>query len=177
MGGLGCDNMTAILVCLLQEDTSEAYMMRCSREVIVSAAGDTVSLDSEPFVTPQLSPIRIESMEVSRYYFGLDGIFKAEPLFAELNSLGKLISVEQSEENSENEKPPREFLIELDKTKSTNEMNEFLDVNSYNFRVARSQKLRTSVDGKQLFVEIKHCVVISRHLLPGNHEDKDEDDI
>uniref|UniRef100_A0A183ELS0 protein-serine/threonine phosphatase n=1 Tax=Gongylonema pulchrum TaxID=637853 RepID=A0A183ELS0_9BILA len=42
MGGLGCDNMTAVLVCLLQDDTAEAFRARCSRKRCESAAGDTM---------------------------------------------------------------------------------------------------------------------------------------
>lgn len=64
MGGLGCDNMTAVLVCLLQEDTPEAYIARCSRKPVESAAGDATSVDSEAYVTPQPSPVGIEPNEV-----------------------------------------------------------------------------------------------------------------
>lgn len=65
MGGLGCDNMTAVLVCLLQEDTPEAYVTRCSRKPAESAAGDATNMDSETFITPQPSPVKIESSEVA----------------------------------------------------------------------------------------------------------------
>lgn len=65
MGGLGCDNMTAVLVCLLQEDTPEAYIARCSRKPVESAAGDATSVDSEIYVTPQPSPVATEPNEVT----------------------------------------------------------------------------------------------------------------
>ncbi|MFH4973923.1 hypothetical protein AB6A40_000632 [Gnathostoma spinigerum] len=41
LGGLGCDNMTVVLVCLLQGDSPQTYMERCSRpRVITETAGD-----------------------------------------------------------------------------------------------------------------------------------------
>lgn len=57
--------MTAVLVCLLQEDTPEAYIARCSRKPVGSAGGDAASVESETYVTPQPSPVAIESNEVT----------------------------------------------------------------------------------------------------------------
>uniref|UniRef100_A0A1I7Z598 Kinesin motor domain-containing protein n=1 Tax=Steinernema glaseri TaxID=37863 RepID=A0A1I7Z598_9BILA len=31
MGGLGCDNMTAVLVCLMQNESNEEFSARCAR--------------------------------------------------------------------------------------------------------------------------------------------------
>ncbi|MCP9259235.1 putative protein phosphatase 2C T23F11.1 [Dirofilaria immitis] len=105
MGGLGCDNMTAVLVCLLQEDTPEAYVARCSRKRVESAAGDITSLDGETFVTPQPSPIGIESNE--------------ELLAQEQDGISKLnIMITSEQEFADNEKPSGEYIIHLDKTKS-----------------------------------------------------------
>lgn len=62
MGGLGCDNMTVVLVCLLQDDSPEAYQARCSRKPAENtAAGDVQNADSETYVTPEASPVRIEA--------------------------------------------------------------------------------------------------------------------
>ncbi len=87
MGGLGCDNMTAVLVCLLQEDTPEAYIARCSRKPVESAAGDATSLDSETYVTPQPSPVEIEPNEVA---VGIPNAFKNLYLFS---SCGNVIKI------------------------------------------------------------------------------------
>lgn len=43
MGGLGCDNMTVVLVCLLQGETYEELANKCSR-VFNSAHDDTLIL-------------------------------------------------------------------------------------------------------------------------------------
>lgn len=65
MGGLGCDNMTAVLVCLLQEDTPEAYIARCSRRPVEPTAGDAATVDCETYVTPLPSPVVGELNEVT----------------------------------------------------------------------------------------------------------------
>ena len=52
MGGIGCDNMTAVLVCLLQGQSNEAFIERCSRP-----AQKVDGNFDESFVTPAVSPI------------------------------------------------------------------------------------------------------------------------
>uniref|UniRef100_A0A914S9M1 Uncharacterized protein n=1 Tax=Parascaris equorum TaxID=6256 RepID=A0A914S9M1_PAREQ len=57
---------TVVLVCLLQDDSPEAYQARCSRKPAEStAAGDAQNAESETFVTPEASPVRIEAATVS----------------------------------------------------------------------------------------------------------------
>ncbi|TKR68248.1 hypothetical protein L596_024254 [Steinernema carpocapsae] len=86
MGGLGCDNMTAVLVCLMQNESNEEFAARCARiaesraddsqngadddsdriiqqvvqkaNLVVGGPGDVVVHESgdEQFVTPQPSP-------------------------------------------------------------------------------------------------------------------------
>ncbi|KAL4002907.1 putative protein phosphatase 2C T23F11.1 [Acanthocheilonema viteae] len=108
MGGLGCDNMTAVLVCLLQEDTPEAYIARCSRKPVESTAGDATSVDSDTYVTPQPSPVATEPNE--------------DLLALPQDSVSKLnIVVTSEQEFADNEKPSREIIVHLDKTKSTDE--------------------------------------------------------
>lgn len=50
MGGIGCDNMTVVLVCLLQDQSSILFKARCARPA-----------KEEDFVTPEISPIRTEA--------------------------------------------------------------------------------------------------------------------
>ncbi|VIO91014.1 probable protein phosphatase 2C, putative [Brugia malayi] len=105
MGGLGCDNMTAVLVCLLQEDTPEAYIARCSRKPVGSAGGDAASVESETYVTPQPSPVAIESNE--------------EMLAPQQDTMNIVVTNEQ--DCSESVKSTQQFVIHLDKTNSANE--------------------------------------------------------
>lgn len=56
MGGLGCDNMTVVLVLLLQENTWAQYVELCGRPRPPSPEPDGDSLDSHTFVTPPHTP-------------------------------------------------------------------------------------------------------------------------
>uniref|UniRef100_A0A0R3RIH7 protein-serine/threonine phosphatase n=1 Tax=Elaeophora elaphi TaxID=1147741 RepID=A0A0R3RIH7_9BILA len=119
MGGLGCDNMTAVLVCLLQEDTPEAYIARCSRKPVESAAGDAVSVDSETYVTPQPSPVAVKSKEVTAV---IPNHSRLKLFAAPQDSISKLnIVVTSEQEFTNSEKPSPELIIHLEKTKSTDE--------------------------------------------------------
>uniref|UniRef100_A0AC34RJ63 PPM-type phosphatase domain-containing protein n=1 Tax=Panagrolaimus sp. JU765 TaxID=591449 RepID=A0AC34RJ63_9BILA len=70
LSGLGCDNMTVILVCFLQEDSTEEYIARVSRPVpnpviedpvrMCTETGELVVPD-ESFATPSQSPMIEES--------------------------------------------------------------------------------------------------------------------
>lgn len=63
MGGLGCDNMTVVLVCLLQDETPEAFMAKCSRKAPEIA--DLVENETgDIYLTPEPSPVRIEPAQV-----------------------------------------------------------------------------------------------------------------
>ncbi|KRY83313.1 putative protein phosphatase 2C T23F11.1 [Trichinella pseudospiralis] len=55
MGGLGCDNMTVILVCLLREKPYEDLMKKCIRERPATPVRRADEL-TQQFVTPPLSP-------------------------------------------------------------------------------------------------------------------------
>lgn len=47
LSGLGCDNMTVILVCLLQGDTPEEYIARVSRPAPTPPMEDPVRMCTE----------------------------------------------------------------------------------------------------------------------------------
>ncbi|KRX83102.1 putative protein phosphatase 2C T23F11.1, partial [Trichinella sp. T6] len=55
MGGLGCDNMTVILVCLLRDKPYEELMKKCIRDRPPTPVR-RVDEPSQQFVTPPLSP-------------------------------------------------------------------------------------------------------------------------
>ncbi|KRY40153.1 putative protein phosphatase 2C T23F11.1 [Trichinella spiralis] len=55
MGGLGCDNMTVILVCLLRDKPYEELMKKCIRDRPPTPVRRADEL-SQQFVTPPLSP-------------------------------------------------------------------------------------------------------------------------
>jgi hypothetical protein len=73
MGGLGCDNMTAVLVCLLQNQGWDTFVDRCNRPRAPtpqhlpttgtddSEEGDNNANESPAFVTPPRTPIKSTS--------------------------------------------------------------------------------------------------------------------
>ncbi|VDM41548.1 unnamed protein product [Toxocara canis] len=104
MGGLGCDNMTVVLVCLLQDDSPEAYQAKCSRKAAEStAAGDANNADSETYVTPEPSPVRIESGAADLLKITVEGNVTKAAALAD----AKMV---YSAENDD-DKPPREFTV------------------------------------------------------------------
>lgn len=75
MGGLGCDNMTVVLVCLLQNDDHDAYIARCSRKPPdCTSINEVTNMDTDTFVTPQPSPIRIEANPGEFLHMDEDGL-------------------------------------------------------------------------------------------------------
>lgn len=52
MGGIGCDNMTAVLVCLLQNHSYADFKDHCATPAEVKEGS------YEDFVTPEISPVK-----------------------------------------------------------------------------------------------------------------------
>lgn len=58
MGGLGCDNMTVVLVCFLQDEPWEELIRKCSRMRPLTPSGEEDSEGSQSgFETPPVTPV------------------------------------------------------------------------------------------------------------------------
>uniref|UniRef100_A0A9J2PB69 protein-serine/threonine phosphatase n=1 Tax=Ascaris lumbricoides TaxID=6252 RepID=A0A9J2PB69_ASCLU len=103
MGGLGCDNMTVVLVCLLQDDSPEAYQARCSRKPAENtAAGDVQNADSETYVTPEASPVRIEAATMDFLKSAGEG---------NVTKVTVVSAAKSAYVENDDEEPPREFTV------------------------------------------------------------------
>lgn len=66
MGGLGCDNMTVILVCLLQGGTYDDLAVKCSRPAKSSPVASEVEIypgENNSVHTDSLSSAQISNLE------------------------------------------------------------------------------------------------------------------
>ncbi len=109
MGGLGCDNMTVVLVCLLQDEPWEKYVERCARPPAQSTTtgdeqttsnrdgesseimhgivqggeedGNGEDIGNEQFATPQPSPVQTEMTGIRIIFLSNIPFFDSKFLF------------------------------------------------------------------------------------------------
>lgn len=104
MGGIGCDNMTVVLVCLLQDQSYSSFKLRCAKPAKMSE----INVDDD-FVTPEVSPVKREAFAACE--------MNAPPLCAVAVDIRPALSENDTRtEQCETEKQTREH---LDKTNST----------------------------------------------------------
>ncbi|KAH7731533.1 putative protein phosphatase 2C [Aphelenchoides avenae] len=104
LSGLGCDNMTAILVCLMQGASNEEYLAKLSREPPPLEAED---FESAPFGGENKKPLHVDTPPTP-----------IEELFS-------TPSQSPIEDIPDDEKPPTEFrVVAADEVPIKDEVNE-----------------------------------------------------